>query len=139
MNLAQFFSKSTFSFFSDSHSVIYFKGSETAYPLLFFSMLFNHLKKTTDIPLSYIDLSQEDFNSIQSKLETTFLGQKTFFWLKSIVELDEKKRKQIKLYLDQYQGPNTIAVFVPLEMQLVQDAAEIIIDPLIDKKTFAQL
>lgn len=139
MNLSQFLSKASPSFFDNSQSILCFKGSSDAYPLLFFAMLCNHIKQTATIGFSYIDVQQEDFNVIQAKLETSFLGQKTFYWLKSAIDIDEKKRKQLNAYLVQYQGPNVVGIFLALESQTASDAAEIIVDPLIDQKTFKQL
>lgn len=136
MNLAQFLSKSSFFDDNSSATVLYFKGSQDAYPLLFFSILCNRIKQNIQIPVAYIDVAQEDFNNIQSKLETSFLGQASFYWLKSAVDIDEKKRKQLISYLSHYQGPNSVGVFVPLELSVPQDAVEIIVDPLIDQKTF---
>lgn len=86
-----------------------------------------------------MDVQAEDFNMIQAQLETTFLGQRTFYWLKSAVDLDEKKRKQLIAYLAQYQGPNIVGVFVALESQTSPEGVEIIVEPLIDQKTFTQL
>ena len=92
-----------------------------------------------ELPVSFIDVHQEDFSGVQAKLETSFLGQKTIYWLKNCIDLDEKKKKQLLTYLSGYSGPNIVGIFLSLDMPTPPNAQEIIIEPLIDQKTFTHI
>ena len=139
MNLSQFFSKSAAPDFFTTQSILCFKGSAESYPLLFISLLCTRLKRMQELPILFIDVQDESFPSIQAQLETSFLGQKTIYWLKNCIELDEKKKKQLLPYLANYSGPNVIGIFLPLDIATPAQAQEVIIEPLIDQKTFTEI
>lgn len=139
MNLSQFLAKVNSIDFLSSQSIICFKGSADSYPLLFISLLCSQINRMQELPILYIDVHNQDFNAIQAQLETSFLGQKTIYWLKNSHELDEKKRKQLLSYLTHYAGPNIVGIFLPLEAPILAGAQEVIIEPLIDQKTFIDI
>ncbi|MCX5921964.1 MAG: hypothetical protein NTX86_01420 [Candidatus Dependentiae bacterium] len=94
-----------------NYSVVCFQGNQN-YPLLFFSLLCTRLKTFEDRTIEIIDLAEEDSARVQSKLQTSFLGLKVFYWFKNISDLDEKKRKFWLGYFQSYAGPHTLAFFV---------------------------
>jgi len=135
MNLGQFFSllASQQDWYS-RYPIIHFKGNQT-YPLLFFSLLFTHLKNTSSLMMQSIDVSQEDTATILAKLETTFLGMSSLYWLKNITDLDEKKRIYWLNYIGAYTGPNHVVFFtnnqIIDENLIMRDFLILQIDPMI--------
>lgn len=137
MHIAQFFSKVDDAVFFHTQAVICFKGNQEAYPLLFFSLLFKRLKT---MPIISIDCVSEQWPTIQAQLETSFLGQRYIYWLGNISELDEKKKKQLIVYLGHYTGPNCVALFLPAELSIAnKQCEEIMVEPLIDQTSFIKL
>lgn len=93
-----------------SRPVICFRAQQH-YPLLFFSALLQQIKKRYDLPVEMIDLSVQDIASVKGRLETSFLGQTVFCWLRNISDLPIKTRKELLSYLATYTGPNKVAFF----------------------------
>lgn len=91
-------------------SVVCFRA-HNHYPLLFFSVLLADIKKEYTLPIEIIDLATQDIASVKGKLETSFLGQKIFCWLRNISDVP-KTRKELYKYLAAYTGPNIVAFFV---------------------------
>jgi len=144
MNLNQFLSQigsdgTTLS----QHTVLCFKDASGngSYPLLFFSLFCSQLKKNETILVEVVDLSGQERNSIESKLQTSFLGLQTFYWLKNITEIDEKKRAFWMAYLSDYRGPNVVAFFTHDQSVTMtkDDHVVIVIPDAIDQKTFLSL
>lgn len=140
MNLGQFFSLlSSHPDWCNQYPITHFKGNQT-YPLLFFSLLFTHFKNTSSLMIQTIDVGQEDTVTILAKLETTFLGMSTLYWLKNITDLDEKKRTYWLNYVQSYAGPNHILFFTNNATALSSKVHhEILIGDVIDQKTFIEL
>lgn len=93
-----------------SRPVVCFRAQQQ-YPLLFFSALLQQIKKRYDLPVEMIDLSVQDVASVKGRLETSFLGQTVFCWLRNISDLPIKTRKELLNYLATYTGPNRVAFF----------------------------
>lgn len=93
-----------------SRSVVCFRAHHH-YPLLFFTALLQRIKKEYDMPVEMIDLSVHDFASVKGKLETSFLGQTVFCWLRNVSDVSVKVRKELFAYLATYTGPNRVAFF----------------------------
>lgn len=93
-----------------SRSVVCFRAYHN-FPLLFFSALLQHMKKQNDGLVEIIDLSVHDFASVKGKLETSFLGQTVFYWLRNVSDSSAKIRKELLNYLSTYAGPNNVAFF----------------------------
>lgn len=106
-------------FFRDA-AVVSFQGQKE-FPLLFFSIFFRRLKTTSSYSIETLDVAEHDLATIFSKLETSFLGMRTLYWLRSFSIADEKKRLKLMAYVESYQGPNCILFFVapraPLKIQ----------------------
>jgi len=93
-----------------SRPVVCFRAHQQ-YPLLFFSALVQLIKKQHNMPVEMIDLSIQDLSSIKGKLETSFLGQTVFCWLRNVSDASVKVRKELLSYLSTYTGPNNVAFF----------------------------
>lgn len=93
-----------------SRSVVCFRAHHH-YPLLFFSALLQRIKKQYDMPIEIIDLAVHDLASIKGRLETSFLGQTVFCWLRNVSDAPVKVRKELLSYLSTYAGPNRVAFF----------------------------
>jgi hypothetical protein len=93
-----------------SRSVVCFRAQQH-YPLLFFSVLLQQIKKRHDLPVEMIDLSVQDVALVKGRLETSFLGQTIFCWLRNISDVPVKVRKELLSYLATYTGPNKVAFF----------------------------
>src|ERR1700722_4791504 len=139
MNLEQFLIQAKKPESILSQHVICFKDNEQEYPLLFFSLLGKQLKQI-DINVETINLVSESDALIQSKLQTSFLGQKVFYWMKNFEDLDEKKRKLWIAFGQNYQGPNVIGFFISNQTPVLFKNDHLVIDlaSAIDQRTFTQ-
>jgi len=119
--------------------ILLFKG--TQHPLIFFSFFVQRLKSLLDIEVQSLDLSTEPEAVIKSKLETSFLGLKTFYWLHDIGSLKAKPRAQWMQYLKKYAGPNIVAFFAGSAVRATfKEGATIIqVDDAVDKRNFLLL
>ncbi len=123
-----------------SRSVVCFRAHQQ-YPLLFFSALLRQIKKRHDMPIEIIDLSVQDIASVKGRLETSFLGQRVFCWLRNISDVSVKVRKELFSYLATYTGPNNVAFFAyhadvsRLELQWL----DVLIPEAIDRNQFVIL
>lgn len=120
------------------YSVISFQGS--SYPLLFFSLLCTRLKER-GIAMEIIDCRENELFLLESKFQTSFLGNQLFFWLKDIGQLNDRTRKWLFKFIAEYQGPHTIAFFASADVALVLGKQSISIDipEQIDQKVLASL
>ena len=89
-----------------SQSVVYCISDE--YPLLFFSTLIERLKRLNMGNVQALDLTEAPIDSTSAQLATSFLGNRTLYWLKDIANLDAKKRAYWLAYAGKYQGPNCL-------------------------------
>lgn len=105
ISLSDFFKKKTI--VSENH-VICFKGDE--YQFLFFSLLFNYLKKSENINISFINNQEINFDELKLNFEQTFLGSNLFYWCNNISE--QKKLKEFISYFESYNGPHVISFFI---------------------------
>jgi len=140
MNLNQFFAHIKEAHWMSQHSVIAFKGANS-YPLLFFSLLCSRFKESGSTMVEIIDVSGQENSHTLAALQTSFLGMPTFYWLKNLSELDEKKRTFWIHYLSSYQGPNTVAFFIneATSFQVKHDHLEVSISDVIDQQSFINL
>lgn len=88
---------------------------EQTYPLLFFSLFF---KKSRSDQIIYLDVAEQQEESIKARLESTFLGSVSTYRLGGLHELSKPALQQWLQYITAYQGPNKIIFVVP------QDIAE---------------
>lgn len=113
MNFTDFLNQTTNKSFWEKQIVICFTGKE--YSFLFLNNLFKLLQKNNTLPASYQPLLLEstDENKLQSHLQQSFLGQKTFYWLGEC-EIKETAKNKIKSldFLIAYKGPNFIAFYI---------------------------
>ena len=79
MDLQSFFNALQAGGLSNKTPVILLRGNN--YPLLLCSLITDQLKRTDDIRLESVDLNVYDDAKIASKCATTFLGQRSFYWL----------------------------------------------------------
>ncbi|HML19108.1 MAG TPA: hypothetical protein PKD74_00860 [Candidatus Dependentiae bacterium] len=86
-------------------------GTGSEYPLLFFSFFLERCKNHSVGPIQILDLSEVPSDIASAQLSTSFLGVRTYYWLKNIAELDTKKRAYWYSYIQQYHGPNCLLLF----------------------------
>lgn len=77
------------------------------YPLLYLAFIKQLIEKQCG-SLTTIDVSVMSVRELYSSLEISFLGQKNYFWLTNIQELNQKNRSTLIAYLQKYKGPNTL-------------------------------
>ncbi len=120
------------------YRVIAFQGSE--YPLLFFSLVGSRLK-AAHVPFEVIDCAEHDSSFLEAKFQTSFLGQQLFFWLKNSENLSDRARKWLFKFVADYQGPHTIALFVPADalLTLNKESMLVVIPQALDSKTITSL
>lgn len=102
------------SFLHNYHSLVV--SSKSDYPLLLLSLVMQQLKKHNTLTVETIDLIQNDLGIVQSRLASSFLGSKVFYWLGNISALDAKKKKQWLAYVANYTGPNIIGYYVTTDL-----------------------
>jgi hypothetical protein len=85
--------------------------TSSTYPLLFFSNLLRTLRQHKIGGIQSIDLEEAGQDTTAAHLSSLFLGNRTYFWLKNIGELDAKKRAYWSHFVSTYQGPNCLIVF----------------------------
>lgn len=85
-----------------------FQSSE--YPLLFFSLWF----KQQRIAVSWlvVDVAQFEYGALIAQFETSFLGQRQYYWLQDCSALESGYKKKLLAYLATYGGPHHIALFL---------------------------
>lgn len=124
--------------------IYHFKLQEKSqYPAIFFSFF---IKKFRDIISSQVSSELINLTScenmiLKSKLETTFLGQKKFYWLDGLMDIKPKDQVPFISYLENYNGPNYIAFCSDASVNLGLNKNKIIIDidSFIDQKMFTRL
>ena len=94
---------------SVSTPVIGFTGE--SYPLLFCAQLFSHFQREKSLNVMSLNLHEANIAQLQAQLETSFLGQNGWYWIRSLDELSKQKRDEWLSYLNTYQGPHTIFFF----------------------------
>lgn len=134
----QFLLKASDHAWFNQHSVIYFTGSSSESPTLFFSLLHTMLKaKGLKVESLSIEKTQEAL--FRSKLHTTFLGMTSYFWLQNS-QMTEKEYSFLMHELSSYEGPNTVALYVPDTFSIIAHAKHCVVSvpAQIDQKMFAQ-
>lgn len=129
------------SFFSYYHSIRFVLNDR--YPLLFFSLLLQKLKRCFNGTVEHLDLDLRERQQILSKLEMPdLLGSSNYYWMGDLSGLSIKKKKYWLGYLSSYQGEHRIGFCVNKEdynlggtrcLRIVVD------DDKIDKIGFEQL
>lgn len=116
MNFIDFLNQSINKSFWEEQKPICFLGKD--YPFLFFNNFFRLLneKKILAAPFRPLLLETTDENKLQSHLQQSFLGQKTFYWLGEC-EAKESAKSKFKMldFLINYKGPNFIAFYLDEE------------------------
>ncbi|MCL4229692.1 hypothetical protein KJZ61_03335 [Candidatus Dependentiae bacterium] len=120
MQVIDVLEQSHLSDFLSQHRVMVYVG-EGEYPLLFFMAFLKKLRSCENAVIESIDVQECGLDAAQLRLETSFLGNSTIYWLKSFDMLDEKKRKLWFKYMSSYIGPNSIMLFVDSEHKLLMD------------------
>lgn len=114
-----------------------FQGAKT-YPLLFFALLLSGLKKTGRDIVS-LDQERETMAQMSMRLETTFLGLSSVYWLRSVNELDKKTQHQVLSYLREYQGPHTIIIATNDPIVLPSSWSVVTLPDIVDKHLFVEI
>jgi hypothetical protein len=112
MNFSDFLTQATNKSFWEQNKIICFSGKE--YSFLFINNLFKLLQEKNALaePYRSLILESTDENKLQSHLQQSFLGQKTFYWLGECDSKETTKKKNTLDFLIEYKGPNFIAFFL---------------------------
>lgn len=140
MNLLTFVKDCTTPDFFERYKTVCLR-SRGVPPLLFFSRLFKKMKTDVDLSVETICLDATDPASVMAKLSTSFLGNSSLYWLKSLSDLKTKKRKQLFSFLKTYNGPNSAAFFIDETITCTAKDFQLIVDvpERVDQKFFMQL
>lgn len=92
------------------YRAIIFTGTQE-YPVLFFSLLMQQFKKQSGNPVQTIQ-EGESYASILHRLESSFLGMTSIYWLGDIQRYDQTTREKLTAYIENYQGPNVIVAYI---------------------------
>jgi len=92
------------------HRVIKFTGTQE-YPLLFFSLLLQHLKKQGNQHIQTIP-EGENYSNMLHRFETSFLGMSSIYWLGDMQRYEPPIREKLTAYLETYQGPNVLLIYM---------------------------
>lgn len=137
MDLRQFLSSVQHKMSEEPMPFVCFQGGQV-YPLLFFSLFFHGLKKTgRDIVV--LDHEKESITQIKMRLETSFLGMSSLYWLRSFSELDKKTQQQLLQYLREYNGPHTLMMVVQDAVALPQSWHIVTLPEVVDRHLFIYL
>ena len=140
MDLQSFFNALQAGGLSNKTPVILLRGNN--YPLLLCSLITDQLKRTDDIRLESVDLNVYDDAKIASKCATTFLGQRSFYWLYNFTALEAAPKKRMEALFGNYQGPNCLMFFALAQnnIQFVSPHAVVVdIPDMCDKELFLAL
>lgn len=89
--------------------VVYFSGERC--PILFFSQLMKKIK-ALDQAVKTINPVGIDWQTLESTLSTTFLGQTQTVWLGDCSTFTPTLKKKLFAFLHDYKGPHTVFCFV---------------------------
>lgn len=96
------------------------------YPLLFFSLLLQRLRKNSHNYVTVIDLKVVPKNEAQRLIQSSFLGLKTIFFLGSVAELSVNEQNSWLEYFRKYQGPHTIIAYAESNEQFQKNGTDYI-------------
>ncbi len=112
------------------------------YSASFFVQLRDQIQqKYKNLPVESIDVKNTDWALLQSRLQTSFLGQNAFYFLHGFSGLNRKKQADLFAYLYTYRGPNKICFFSTEDDQCKPGKNWIVVDVRlpINKKLFSAL
>lgn len=120
MKFLEFLGQAKKKSFWQSNRVICFRSE--AYPLLFFRMLLDFLKKREIAEISFLQVNQK--LQLWKTLQQSFLGETSFYWLGNIAEKLKSKKNEpdVVELLSLYRGPHSIAFFVSGEHKVSTSA-----------------
>lgn len=140
MDLQSFFNALKAGGLSNKTPVILLRGN--SYPLLLCSVLLDQIKRIDDLQVESIDLQESDDAILASKCATTFLGQRSFYWLYNFTILESGAKKRMEQLLSNYQGPNCLMFFALAQsnIQCISPQATVVdIPDMCDKELFLAL
>ncbi len=112
------------------------------YPLLLCSLITDTLSRTDDCRLQAIDLSISDEAALAAQCASTFLGERSLYWLYNLTLLDAAPKKRMEAFLANYQGPHCLVAFALPQQQISlasPDAIFVDIPDACDKELFLEL
>lgn len=94
-----------------NQSIVFFI-MDADYPRLFFAQLFKQIMPLIGAVQSLDFHDTENAHAIRAACESSFLGQKSYYWCKHLGVLDAKRRGSWLDYCKNYRGPNCLLVGV---------------------------
>jgi hypothetical protein len=104
------------------YRVVKFTGTQE-YPLLFFSLLIQHLKKKGSQPIQTLG-EGESYSNLIHRFESSFLGMSSVYWLGDLQRYDQTQRDKLTAYLNNYQGPNVLVVYMPAQTERTERSSK---------------
>ncbi len=93
----------------DGKSVICLTASK--YPLLFCQQFVRYLASACDREIVSSEIGVDNYAAVMASLQSTFLGQRSWYWLRSDDGLSSKAYQAWREYLLSYCGPNKLIFF----------------------------
>jgi len=109
MNIQEFLHNYSSIYTSEKEKVIVLKGYE--YTPLFFSQLLEKIKQDSGQAVKVI-AHDTDLVDLFSQLSTSFLGTTAVYWLGEISNYRPTDQKKLQSFLQSYQGPHLIMLYV---------------------------
>lgn len=121
------------------HRVIKFTGTQE-YPLLFFSLLLQQLKKQNATPMQTVH-EGESYPNLIHRFESSFLGMSSVYWLGDLQQYDQSTREKLIAYIASYQGPNILIVYTApqTERTLSKQTVQVELPAVLNKKQIQEL
>jgi len=115
MNLIQFLHDDQIQKTINAAPVICFQAA--AYPLLFCRQLIAHCARIGSQEIVSSSMAAENHAATMASLQTTFLGNESWYWLGSDEGLSKKVSDAWHAYLSGYKGPNKLFFFTTSSMK----------------------
>lgn len=96
-----------------NNSVVAFIAQET--PSAVFALHVIKQLRSENYHIESIDVSKCSLATVLSQCQTSFLGSSLIYWLRGFFDIEKKYRHTLVDYLNSYQGPHQIIVFMTQE------------------------
>jgi hypothetical protein len=137
MNLTEFLLDNKLQPTVEKTSVICFQAD--VYPLLFCRQLMMYCARLGSRAVINSSMGAENHTVTMASLQTTFLGNESWYWLGSDVELSKKVSDAWHEYLAEYTGPNKLFFFTTKSVKTTKSCMVIKLPAMVDYKLFLTL
>ncbi len=121
----------------ETASVICFKGE--TYPFLFCRQVMVYCARMGSRDIVPSSMNSKDIASTMASLQSTFLGNESWYWLGSDEGLSKKNAAAWQTYLTTYTGPNKLFLFTSKPMKATKSRVVVQLPATVDYKLFLTL